>query len=290
MCAGGAYIGSIDYLQFNKSRVHSIQKGWIDLSETILYEQQNNGITILTLNRPNVANALNNELLQQLSHYIEKIKNDESVRCVILTANGEKAFCAGADLKERKGLANDEVMKAVSTIRNTITKLEELPQPIIAAINGVAFGGGLELALACDIRIASTTASFGLTETSLGIIPGAGGTQRLPRIIGVSKAKELIYTAARISSAEAEKIGLVSYAVDFSQVMDEALRIADLIVQNGPIAVIQAKKAINSGMDADLQAALAIEEDCYRVTIPTNDRIEGLQAFAEKRKPQYKGN
>lgn len=259
------------------------------LSECLLVERNENGIATITLNRPQAANALNNVLLLQFNDLLDCIANDGDIRCVIITGCGEKAFCAGADLKERKGLANHEVEKAVSLIRDTITKLEALPQPVIAAINGVAFGGGLELALACDLRIATNAASFGLTETSLAIIPGAGGTQRLPRLIGVAKAKELIYTAARIDSAEAEKIGLISRAVESSQLLDEAFALANRIVQNGPIAIKQAKKAIHHGMETDLQTGLKIEELCYAATIPTTDRLEGLQAFSEKRKPVYKG-
>ncbi|WP_042348470.1 enoyl-CoA hydratase [Bacillus massiliigorillae] len=259
------------------------------MSQIILSERSENGIITITLNRPQAANALNKELLVQFNELLDTLANDSSIRCVIITGNGEKAFCAGADLKERKGLANHEVEKAVSQIRDTFTKLEALPQPVIAAMNGVAFGGGLELALACDLRIASASASFGLTETSLAIIPGAGGTQRLPRLIGVAKAKELIYTAARIDSAEAEKIGLISRAIEPSQLLQEAYLLANRIVQNGPVALKQAKKAIHHGMETDLQTALKVEEWCYAATIPTNDRLEGLQAFSEKRKPVYKG-
>lgn len=259
------------------------------MSQYILYEQNDEGIVTITLNRPNAANALNKEMLVQFNEKLDTIANDLTVRCVIITGSGEKAFCAGADLKERKGLANHEVEKAVSQIRDTFSKLEALPQPVIAAINGVAFGGGLEMALACDLRISSTSASFGLTETSLAIIPGAGGTQRLPRLIGVAKAKELIYTAARIGSVEAEKIGLISHAVGNSQLLQEAFLLANRIVQNGPIALKQAKKAIHHGMETDLQTGLKVEEWCYSATIPTHDRLEGLQAFSEKRKPVYRG-
>ncbi|MEH6942828.1 enoyl-CoA hydratase [Bacillus sp. JJ722] len=259
------------------------------MSQIIVYEQNDEGIVTITLNRSNAANALNQELLVQFNEILDTISNDSTVRCVIITGSGEKAFCAGADLKERKGLANHEVEKAVSQIRDTFSKLEALPQPVIAAMNGVAFGGGLELALACDLRISSTSARFGLTETSLAIIPGAGGTQRLPRLIGVAKAKELIYTAARIDSVEAEKIGLISRAVESSLLLQEAFLLANRIVQNGPIALKQAKKAIHHGMETDLQTGLKVEEWCYSATIPTNDRLEGLQAFSEKRKPVYKG-
>lgn len=183
----------------------------------------------------------------------------------------------------------NEVKGAVTLIRDTFSKLEELPQPVIAAINGVALGGGLELALACDLRIAIREASFGFPETSLAIIPGAGGTQRLPRLIGIAKAKELIFTGKRIDSCEAERIGLISKVVDREDLLLEARKLAKSIVQNGPIAVQQAKKAIQFGMESDLQTGLKIEEQCYARTIPTKDRSEGLLAFSEKRKPVYKG-
>ena len=160
---------------------------------------------------------------------------------------------------------------------------------MICALNGSAFGGGLELALACDIRVAADTAQLGLTETSLGIIPGAGGTQRLPRLIGKGKAKELIFTAKRITAKEAEQIGLVEYVVPREQLMEKAMEIAEQIVVNAPIAVMQAKIAINRGLDVDLATGLRIEQMAYDITIPTKDRLEGLQAFKEKRKPVYKG-
>jgi enoyl-CoA hydratase/carnithine racemase len=182
-----------------------------------------------------------------------------------------------------------QVRKTVTLIRDTINSLELLPQPVIAAVNGVAFGGGTELALACDIRIASETAKLGLTETSLGIIPGAGGTQRLARLVGKGRAKELIFTARRIEANEALEIGLVEYTVPVASLMDKALEIAGQIVRNGPIAVAQAKFAIDKGYDVDINTGLAIEQNAYEVTMPTKDRLEGLQAFKEKRAPIYRG-
>lgn len=258
------------------------------MSANILVEKQH-GVIVLTLNRQNVANALNNDLLIELCELVTTIQNDKEIRCVIITGNGERAFCAGADLKERKAMNTFEVRQAVTLIRETISLIEALPQPVIAAINGVAFGGGLELALACDIRLASDSASFGLTETSLAIIPGAGGTQRLPRLIGIAKAKELILTAKRITSIEAESIGLISKSVSQDKLLHEAISLAEIISNNGPIAVQQAKKAIRLGMETDLQTGLQIEALCYAETIATTDRLEGLQAFSEKRKPVYKG-
>jgi methylglutaconyl-CoA hydratase len=264
------------------------EKGEI-MSKTILVNKMENGIVMITLNRPEAANALSLQMLEGLKDAILTSKYDRLVRCIIITGAGEKAFCAGADLKERAGMDPVEVRKTVSLIRETINSLETLPQPVIAAVNGVAFGGGTELALACDIRIASETAKLGLTETSLGIIPGAGGTQRLPRLVGKGRAKELIFTARRIDAIEALEIGLVEYTVPVASLMDKALEMAGQIVRNGPIAVAQAKFAIDKGYDVDLTTGLAIEQNAYEVTMPTKDRLEGLQAFKDKRTPKYIG-
>jgi methylglutaconyl-CoA hydratase len=259
------------------------------MSELVQYTALENGIAIITLNRPESANALSTALLNELAHLLYNLAFRRDVRVVIFTGAGEKVFCAGADLKERAGMNETEVRKTVTLIRETINQIEQLPQPVICALNGSAFGGGLELALACDIRIAADTAQLGLTETSLGIIPGAGGTQRLPRLIGKGKAKELIFTAKRITAKEAEQIGLVEYVVPREQLMEKAMEIAEQIVVNAPIAVMQAKIAINRGLDVDLATGLRIEQMAYDITIPTKDRLEGLQAFKEKRKPVYKG-
>jgi methylglutaconyl-CoA hydratase len=252
-------------------------------------EKTEDGLVVVTLNRPESANALSLQLLQELYETLREIQFDRSVRVVVITGAGTRSFCAGADLKERAGMDPVQVRKTVSLIRETINSVERLPQPVIAAINGVAFGGGTELALACDIRIAADTAKLGLTETSLAIIPGAGGTQRLPRLIGLGKAKELIFTARRIDAEEALNIGLVEHVVPIDQLLDRAKEIAREIAKNGPIAVMQAKFAINKGFDVDLQTGLEIERAAYEVTIPTKDRLEGLQAFKEKRPPVYTG-
>jgi methylglutaconyl-CoA hydratase len=260
------------------------------MKETVIRtEKTEDGIFLLTLNRPEAANALSLTLLREMHETLQELSFDRSVRVVIISGEGDRSFCAGADLKERAGMDEVQVRKTVSFIRETINQVERLPQPVIAAINGVAFGGGLELALACDIRVAAETAKLGLTETSLAIIPGAGGTQRLPRLIGLGKAKELIFTARRIDAWEALKIGLVEHVAPSEQLLDRAKEIAREIAQNGPIAVRQAKFAINKGYDADLYTGLDIERAAYEVTIPTQDRLEGLRAFREKRKPNYTG-
>jgi len=257
-------------------------------SELLLVEEKNQAV-ILTMNRPKAMNSLNFDLLYAIRDQVNVLQYRNDIRTVIITGAGEKSFCAGADLKERATLTPDEVKKFIITIRNLLTSIQNLPIPVISAVNGIALGGGTEVALASDIRIASETASMGLTEARLAIIPGGGGTQRLPRIIGVAKAKELIFTGRRVDAKEALDIGLVNKVAPPEKLLDECLKMADMIGQTGPIAVEMAKYAIDKGIETDLGTGLAIESNAYRVTIPTEDRIEGLTAFREKRKPVYKG-
>lgn len=261
----------------------------MSMNDKAIITDVNEGILKIELNRPKAANALSINMLKELQEVFELAKYDQSIRCIVITGSGEKVFCAGADLKERAEMDTIQVKKTVSLIRETVNELETLPQPVIAAINGAAFGGGLELALACDLRIASQTAKLGLTETSLGIIPGAGGTQRLPQLIGKGKSKELIFTARKIAAEEALQIGLVEYVEEPENLEGKALELAIQIVQNAPIAITQAKKAINEGYHLDLTTGLSIEKAAYELTIPTRDRLEGLKAFKEKRRPHYIG-
>jgi methylglutaconyl-CoA hydratase len=247
------------------------------------------GVATVTLNRPDAANALSVEMLEQFIDALYALKFDPEVRVVVITGSGEKAFCAGADLIQRGQMNLTQTRQHINLIRTAVNEVEAMPQPVIVAVNGVAFGGGTELALAADIRIASTGAKFGLTETALAIIPGAGGTQRLPRIIGIAKAKELILTARRIDAAEAERIGLVNHVVAPEELLNKAYELAREITKNGPLAVRQAKLAINKGVEVDLATGLAIEQNCYEVIMPSKDRLEGLKAFKEKRPPVYKG-
>lgn len=247
------------------------------------------GIGIVTLNRKEAANAMSVQLLTELQETLHEIHYNPQIRVVLLTGDGEKAFCAGADLKERKGMNEQQVKEVVSLIGSTVNQVEALPQPVIAVLNGVAFGGGLELALACDLRIAASHVKMGLTETSLGIIPGAGGTQRLPRLIGIGKAKELIYTARRIDAKEAYEIGLVEHVVEHEQLMDKAIQLALEMGKNAPLSLIQAKTAINKGLEVDLMTGLQIESLAYDRLLHTEDRLEGLLAFQEKRQPKYTG-
>jgi len=255
----------------------------------VTYENINEHIGKITLNRPSVANALSISLLHELNNVIDTINQDEQVRSVIITGSGEKAFCAGADLIERKEMSECDVIRTVQLIGQTIGRVESIAVPVIAALNGVAFGGGLELALACDIRIASQDVKIGLTETALAIIPGAGGTQRLPRLIGIGPAKRLIYTAKPINATKAYELGIFEEVVSRDSLLSTAIDIAKQIALNGPVALKQAKIAINKGMEVDLQTGLEIEHLCYKATIHTDDRLEGLRAFSEKRNPQYEG-
>ncbi|MBD3107319.1 enoyl-CoA hydratase [Bacillus sp. AGMB 02131] len=254
-----------------------------------LVTNEEEAIVTITLNRPKAANALSRDLLEELKATFINLRSNRHVRCIIITGRGHKVFSAGADLKERKELPESSVRNAVSLIGDTLSVIESMPQPVIASVNGLALGGGFELALACDLRIASTNAKFALPETSLGIIPGAGGTQRLPRLIGVARAKELIFTGRRLNCIEAEELGLITKAVSVEELPQETLLLARSIIKNAPIALAEAKKAIHYGMETDLHTGLKIEEWCYDATIPTMDRLEGLRAFAEKRQPEFKG-
>ncbi|MDL5141627.1 enoyl-CoA hydratase [Bacillus atrophaeus] len=259
------------------------------MGNNVLFSLRKETIAVVTLNRSHAANSLSADMLYELQDTAQKIESDPNIRCVILTGSGEKAFCAGADLKERRGMDHSQVRRSVSLIQSVVSRIEALPQPVIAALNGTALGGGLELALACDIRIATNDVRLGLPETSLAIIPGAGGTQRLPRLIGQGKAKELIYTGRRISAQEAKEIGLIEYVTASADLLSKAEQLAEFIAANGPIAVRQAKFAINKGLETDLNTGLSIEQKAYEITIPTKDRTEGLQAFQEKRRANYEG-
>jgi enoyl-CoA hydratase/carnithine racemase len=274
-------------LTTKRAHIHILEEG--RMSEDVLLVKEEGGVVTLTLNRPEVMNSLSFPLLFALRDIIESLRFRRDVRVVIVTGSGEKAFCSGADLKERASLSPEKVKEYIFTIRNLFTSISELNQPVIAAVNGIALGGGTELALASDIRVASKNASMGLTETRLAIIPGAGGTQRLPRLVGRGKAKELIFTGRRVDADEALRIGLVNQVCEPPALLEECRKLAAMICETGPIAIEQAKYAINHGIETDLATGLAIESNAYWVCIPTEDRLEGLAAFREKRKPVYKG-
>jgi enoyl-CoA hydratase/carnithine racemase len=246
-------------------------------------------VAVLTLVRPERMNALSLGTLEQLSAYLDDARDDDQVRVVIVTGAGEKAFSAGADLKERIDMTDAETRRFIRTIRETFVKLEQLSKPTIAMINGLALGGGCELALSCDIRVMADSAVIGLTETRLAIIPGAGGTQRLARLVGRGRAKELIFTGRRVSAAEALSLGLVERVVPALELRSACLALADEIGLAGPLALTQAKFAIDKGYEVDLATGLEIEGKAYEVLLPTADRREALQAFKEKRRPDFKG-
>jgi enoyl-CoA hydratase/carnithine racemase len=234
-------------------------------------------------------NALNRELVEAILEATNAIRDDPGARAAIFVGLGDRAFSAGADLKERSGLGSEQVAEAVASISRAMQAIAEIPVPTIAAINGVALGGGFELALACDIRIASTTATMGLPETTLAIIPGGGGTQRLPRIAGEARAKELILTGRRISAGDALQYGIVHEVAAPDELRMRAIAIARQIASNGPVAVRAAKEAIVRGLAMPLDQGLELELEMYGRTVHTKDRLEGLEAFREKRAPVYRG-
>ncbi|KAK3585870.1 hypothetical protein CHS0354_038402 [Potamilus streckersoni] len=252
------------------------------------------GIAVFSFKRHTAKNAISRSLLNQLREAMDTVKFDNSLRVVILRSEVQGVFCAGADLKERATMKVEEVGPFVSKLRGSLSELENLPIPTIAALDGAALGGGLEIALACDMRIAASKAKLGLVETKLAIIPGGGGTQRLTRIVGPSIAKELIFTARIIDGSEAHRIGLVNHVVEQNDKDDaaylRALKLAEEIVPQGPIALKMAKLAISKGSEVDIESGLKFEEACYAQVIPTKDRLEGLQAFKEKRPPVFKGH
>ena len=240
------------------------------------------------LARPDAANALSVALVTELRSTMAAVVCDSTVRAIVLTGTG-KAFCAGADLKERKGMSLAETRAFLDLLNETLSEIAAARCPVIAALNGAAFGGGLELALACDLRVAAESATMGLTEVRLGIIPGAGGTQRLARLIGLARAKELIFTGRRLDALTAHALGVVSHVVPAAGLDVAAQRLADEIAAGGPLAVAAAKAAIDDGAALDLPAALSLERRHYETILQTADRDEGLRAFAEKRPPVFTG-
>lgn len=249
--------------------------------------EKNENIGILTINRPKALNALNSDVLNELERTIDMVIEDEEIHILIITGEG-KAFVAGADIGEMKDMdtfrAREFAEKGLSLFR----KIELMEKPVIAAVNGYALGGGCELSMCCDIRIASEKAKFGQPEVGLGITPGFAGTQRLPRIVGIAKAKELIFTAETIDAEEAFRIGLVNKVVPAERLMDEAISLAKKILSKGQIAVRYSKVAINRGMETDIETGQAIERDLFGLCFATEDQKEGMEAFLSKRLPNYK--
>jgi methylglutaconyl-CoA hydratase len=259
-----------------------------DTTDGIKVEQQGTVLWV-TLNRPDVRNALSRAVNLQLDEIASTLDEREDVRAIVLTGAGDKAFCAGADLKERKGVPAQEASSYINAIAGAINAWGDIRKPTICAMNGSAYGGGLELAMACDFRILVDGAEVGLTEVRLGIMPGAGGTQRLPRLVGEARAKELILLGRRVAAARALEIGLVHQVVPASSLKAAvAALLADLALC-APLSVSQAKTAIERGHGRPLDEGLAIERECYDVTLFSEDRDEGLAAFAEGRPPKYQG-
>ncbi|OGP94531.1 MAG: hypothetical protein A2Z19_05030 [Deltaproteobacteria bacterium RBG_16_54_18] len=247
------------------------------------------GVAVVTINRPQVLNSLNGETLAELRQAMREVNERNDVRAVILTGEGGKAFVAGADIAEMKAMNAVEAFAFSRLGHEAMRSIETLSKPIIAAVNGYALGGGLELALACDFIYASEKAKLGLPEVTLGIFPGFGGTQRLPRLIGKGRAKELIYTGKIVDAAEAYTLGIVNKVVAPDQLMEEAIKTARTIAQNGPLAVGMAKDAVNNGYDEARAEGSAIEMTAWGNTFATHDQKEGMGAFLEKRKPAFKG-
>ncbi|MDZ4660793.1 MAG: enoyl-CoA hydratase-related protein [Pseudomonadota bacterium] len=256
--------------------------------KTLSYEE-NQGVGVLKFNRPESLNALNRPLLEELNTFLDKIRHDDEVRCLIFTGQGDKAFIAGADIKEISLLKGQEPQKFAKYGQDTLLKIEQLPCPVIAAVNGFALGGGLEVALACDFIWASEKAKLGLPEVSLGIIPGYGGTQRLSRWVGVGRAREMIFSGQFYDAKTAFEFGLVQKVLAPDALLPECLKLASLIASRGPLAVGAAKKSINQGFDCDLVAGLDLEAHEFTLLFGSRDQIEGTRAFIEKRSPQFTG-
>ena len=258
--------------------------------QNILYIKEENGAAKIVVNRPEVRNALNRATRQEIRNVIEDISKDQNIRAVIITGAGDKAFISGADINELKVASPTEIETFANTLGQQLySNIENLDVPVIAMINGFCLGAGCELAMACDIRIASDNAKLGQPEMNIGIIPGGGGTQRLPRLIGWGRAKELIYTGKIIDATEAARIGLVDLVVPLDKLDEVVKQTVEAIISKSSFSLKMAKKAINRGMYTDLAAGLSYEKANFALCFATEDHLEGMNAFLEKRKPQFKG-
>ncbi|MFH2218883.1 MAG: enoyl-CoA hydratase-related protein [Pseudomonadota bacterium] len=255
----------------------------------LIFNTENN-IATLTFNRPKVLNALNSELLDEFSQALDNIAEDEDIRVLVLTGAGEKSFVAGADIKELAGFNSLQAKRFAEKGHFILNKLQDSGTPVIAAVNGFSLGGGSEIALACDFIYASENAMFGLPEINLGIIPGFGGTQRLPRLIGKNRAKEMIFTGKMISASEAAAMGIVNRVCKPESLMEEVYETAGNIASKGKVSLRAAKQAINIGMDADLTTGCGIEINAFALCMASEDAVEGTAAFLEKRKAHFRGS
>ncbi|MCH9671904.1 MAG: enoyl-CoA hydratase/isomerase family protein [Gammaproteobacteria bacterium] len=258
--------------------------------ETIASQMVREHILLLTLNRPDAANSLNTQMgLDLFDFWTEMYRAPGDVRCIVLTGSGERAFCAGGDLKQRNGMTDQEWMYQHAVFEQAHLGLMDCPVPVIAAVNGAAYGGGSEMALACDFIYAARRARFALTEVTLGIIPGNMGTQNLPRAVGVRRAKEIILTGKPIDAQQAFDWGLVNRVCDDDALLSETLETAEHIAANAPLSTRQAKKSMTVATQVDLKNGFSFELEAYNRLVPTQDRLEGVNAFNEKRKPKFTG-
>ena len=258
--------------------------------QTLQVEKSADGLLQVTLHRPEVRNALNTQMGIELREIFSPLAfHPQDVRCVLVTGDGDKAFCAGGDLKERNGMSDEQWRVQHAIFEEAYYAVMNCTVPVLAAVNGSAFGGGCELALACDFIYAASSARFSLPETTLGILPGCGGTQNLPRAVGERRAKELILMGKAFSAQEAHTWGMVNQVFEPADLMPAALAAARAMCASAPVSLRQAKTAIRRGLDVDLRTGLAIEIEAYNRTVVTEDRLEGVRAFGEKRKPVFKG-
>ena len=256
--------------------------------KTLALEQPSEHLLVVRLNRPEVRNAISTQVGREMLDLFSRFAAPTDTRCVVLTGTGQ-AFCAGGDLKERNGMTNDQWLAQHAIFERMTLAILDCPIPVIAAVNGAAFGGGCELALTCDFAYASETARFALTEITLGIMPGGGGTQFLPRAAGMRRAKEVILTGKPFTAQEALEWGVVNKLCAPEKLMEEVLATAQTICDNAPISVRQAKRSMHFGAHMDVRSALFFEVDAYNKMVGTQDRLEGVKAFNEKRKPNFKG-
>ena len=260
--------------------------------ETIKIERdvQHKGVAILTLNRPESMNAMNTKMALELIEALYELKYDDSIRVLVITGSGSKSFCVGADLKERNGMSQKDWKKQHDHFEEVTESIREFPYPVICAINGYALGGGMEIALSCDVRTASERVGMGLPEATLGLIPGIGGTQLLSRLVPIGIAKEMLFTGKRITAEEGKQWGLVNHVFTQETLLEETIQVAVAIAKNAPLSLKALKKAVNKGTETDLATGLVLELEAYYKCANSEDRLEGIYAFNEKRTPEWKGN